>query len=125
MGVTIQQLCFAAEYLQLDDEAQRHADRVAPRNGAADRDRANGEAYEAFLARRLELFTTLPARFDTLAIGWHRAAVRVFGERAAEALDALVACHSKRATYYDGLEAERRLRAAMALRGEPVSHRET
>lgn len=116
MRLTIEQLAFAAEHLQREGEAQAYADSVAPR-AAFDpsRDRANGAAYEAFLARRLEALVSLPARFDGLAVGWHRAAVRLFGERAAEALDAVVA--EGLVSGWSGKDdAERALMCAMARR---------
>lgn len=113
---TLKHLAFAAEHLQREGEAQAYADSVAPRNGAHDRQRANGEAYEVFLARRLEMFVSLPERFDGIAIGWHRAAVKLFGERAAEALDAALSRIGQPHEYLGAEDAEQTLRQAMAAR---------
>lgn len=108
--LTLTQLAHAAEYLQREGEAWDHVLATVPAFTGPDHDAARSLEYERFLERRHELFMSIPPRFDGLAIGWHRAAVRVCGERAVEALDALVARDGPHAAWPGAEDAERLLR---------------
>lgn len=114
MSLTLQQLAHATEHLQRDGEAWQHARSVVPNFSGPDYDAQRTAAYEAFLERRFEVFVDLPSRFDGIAAGWHRAAVRLFGERAEAALDALVAMHGPRAAWEGADAAELVLAYAVA-----------
>jgi hypothetical protein len=61
------------------------------------------------------IVASLPDRFDGLPIGWHRAAARLFGERAEEALDELARRHGPRVDWPGVESAEAMLRLAMGV----------
>lgn len=68
------------------------------------------------------IVANLPDRFDGLDIGWLRTAARLFGERAAEALDVLVARVGGRFPWPGRESAEAMLRVALpsAVASEPA-----
>lgn len=124
MILSLRDLAHAADHLQQPEEAWNHALATVPMLSGPDHDARRRDAYEAFLLRRAEIFVGLPSRFDALAVGWHRAAVRLFGERAEEALDATVALFGGRLGWSGVDDAERALLRAVSrqdARKEPVT----
>jgi hypothetical protein len=104
--LSLEQARFAAEHLCRPGETTAVREAASMWQGP-DHDRARTEAWEGLLARRFAIFVSL-VDFDHMPVGWHRAAVRLFDERAAEALRAVAG----RRDWPGAEEAERALLAA-------------
>ena len=103
--LTLEQARFAAAKLVRPGETTAAQEAASMWQGP-DHDAKRTEAWESLLARRFEIFVNL-TDFDHLPVGWLQAAVRLHGERAADALRAI----GERRDWPGREEAERALSA--------------